>query len=177
MDTLNIAIIGECMVELQRQDNDIRQGFGGDTLNTAVYLARQLPRRQGKVHYVSALGTDNFSQTMLDNWQQEGLNTTLVQRLANKMPGLYFIDTDSHGERSFSYWRSDNPVRASVDCAGLRRSCGRYGRASRRRQPRSSPFEGFCCDRTIVRPAQRRIKMSGTRISARLIPPWTPISR
>ena len=107
MDTLNIAIIGECMVELQRQHNDIRQGFGGDTLNTAVYLARQLPRRQGKVHYVSALGTDHFSQTMLDNWQQENLDTTLVQRLANKMPGLYFIDTDSHGERSFSYWRSD----------------------------------------------------------------------
>ncbi len=107
MDTLNIAIIGECMVELQRQDNGIRQGFGGDTLNTAVYLARQLPQRQGKVHYVSALGTDHFSQTMLDNWQQEGLDTTLVQRLTNKMPGLYFIDTDSHGERSFSYWRSD----------------------------------------------------------------------
>ena len=107
MDTLNIAIIGECMVELQRQDNGIRQGFGGDTLNTAVYLARQLPQRQDKVHYVSALGTDHFSQTMLDNWQQEGLDTTLVQRLTNKMPGLYFIDTDSHGERSFSYWRSD----------------------------------------------------------------------
>ena len=47
MDTLNIAIIGECMVELQRQHNDIRQGFGGDTLNTAVYLARQLPRGRG----------------------------------------------------------------------------------------------------------------------------------
>ena len=50
MDTLNIAIIGECMVELQRQDASIRQGFGGDTLNTAVYLARQLPASQGKVH-------------------------------------------------------------------------------------------------------------------------------
>ena len=107
MDTLNIAIIGECMVELQRQNNDIRQGFGGDTLNTAVYLARQLPADCGKVHYVSALGTDNFSQSMIDTWQQEGVDTSLVQRLANKMPGLYFIDTDSHGERSFSYWRSD----------------------------------------------------------------------
>jgi 2-dehydro-3-deoxygluconokinase len=107
MKTLNIAIIGECMVELQRQDHDIRQGFGGDTLNTAVYLARQLPHTQGKVHYVSALGCDNFSQAMIDNWQQEGIDTTLVQRLPHKMPGLYFIDTDSHGERSFAYWRSD----------------------------------------------------------------------
>ena len=107
MDTLNIAIIGECMVELQRQDNNIRQGFGGDTLNTAVYLARQLPSGCGKVHYVSALGTDNFSQSMIDTWQQEGVDTSLVQRMGNKMPGLYFIDTDSRGERSFSYWRSD----------------------------------------------------------------------
>ena len=43
MKSLDIAIVGECMVELQRQDNVIRQGFGGDTLNTAVYLSRQLP--------------------------------------------------------------------------------------------------------------------------------------
>ena len=107
MNTLNIAIIGECMVELQRQNNDIRQGFGGDTLNTAVYLARQLPKALGTVHYVSALGGDSFSQSMIDAWQQEGVETSLVQRLANKMPGLYFIDTDGHGERSFSYWRSD----------------------------------------------------------------------
>lgn len=107
MKTLNIAIIGECMVELQRQDNEIRQGFGGDTLNTAVYLARQLPAEAGKVHYISALGTDNFSQSMIDAWEQEQVDTSLVQRMTNKMPGLYFIETDTSGERSFSYWRSD----------------------------------------------------------------------
>lgn len=107
MKTLNIAIIGECMVELQRQNNEIRQGFGGDTLNTAVYLARQLPAEAGKVHYISALGTDSFSQSMIDAWEQEQVDTSLVQRMSNKMPGLYFIETDATGERSFSYWRSD----------------------------------------------------------------------
>ncbi|WP_024871905.1 sugar kinase [Tolumonas lignilytica] len=107
MATLNIAIIGECMVELQRREQDIRQGFGGDTLNTAVYLARQLAADQGKVFYVSALGTDHFSQSMIDAWQSERIDTSLVQRLPHKMPGLYFIDTDAQGERSFSYWRSD----------------------------------------------------------------------
>ncbi len=117
MDTLNIAIIGECMVELQRQDNNIRQGFGGDTLNTAVYLARQLPSGCGKVHYVTALGTDNFSQNMIDAWQQEGVDTSLVQRMGNKMPGLYFIDTDSRGERSFSYWRSDAAAKYWLETA------------------------------------------------------------
>lgn len=107
MATLNIGIIGECMVELQRKENEIRQGFGGDTLNTAVYLARQLPAGAGKVHYVSALGTDNFSQSMIDAWEQEQVDTTLVQRMPHKMPGLYFIETDASGERSFAYWRSD----------------------------------------------------------------------
>lgn len=97
MKTLNIAIIGECMVELQRQNNEIRQGFGGDTLNTAVYLARQLPAEAGKVHYISALGTDSFSQSMIDAWEQEQVDTSLVQRMSNKMPGLYFIETDATG--------------------------------------------------------------------------------
>jgi len=36
-----IAAIGECMIELQqRHDGSLQQGFGGDTLNTAVYLCR-----------------------------------------------------------------------------------------------------------------------------------------
>jgi 2-dehydro-3-deoxygluconokinase len=35
---LRIALIGECMIELQqRSDGQLRQSFGGDTLNTAVY--------------------------------------------------------------------------------------------------------------------------------------------
>jgi len=37
----SIAFIGECMVEIREDVNDhIEQAFAGDTLNTAVYLAR-----------------------------------------------------------------------------------------------------------------------------------------
>ena len=36
-----IALIGECMIELQhRADGSLQQSFGGDTLNAAVYLRR-----------------------------------------------------------------------------------------------------------------------------------------
>ena len=38
-----IACIGECMIELNQIDLDTgtaRIGFAGDTLNTAIYLAR-----------------------------------------------------------------------------------------------------------------------------------------
>src|SRR6516225_12432149 len=36
-----VACIGECMIELREQaDGRLTRGFGGDTLNTAIYLAR-----------------------------------------------------------------------------------------------------------------------------------------
>lgn len=111
MDTLNIAIIGECMVELQRQNNQIRQGFGGDTLNTAIYVARMMPSNHYRIHYVTALGTDHFSDAMVAEWNQDKVDTSLVQRLGSKQPGLYFIETDSTGERSFTYWRNDSAAK------------------------------------------------------------------
>ena len=37
-----IALIGECMIELRREPAHLNYRFGGDTLNTAIYLARQL---------------------------------------------------------------------------------------------------------------------------------------
>ena len=50
-----IACIGECMIELkQAGDGLYSRGYGGDTLNTAVYLARL----GNKVRYVTALGDD-----------------------------------------------------------------------------------------------------------------------
>jgi 2-dehydro-3-deoxygluconokinase len=63
------------------------------------------------VHYVTALGTDNFSEEMLAAWQQEQIHTDLIQRMDNKLPGLYFIETDSTGERTFYYWRNDAAAR------------------------------------------------------------------
>ena len=36
-----VACIGECMIELRElPDGSLRRSWGGDTLNTAVYLAR-----------------------------------------------------------------------------------------------------------------------------------------
>lgn len=107
-----IAIIGECMVELALKDAQPPQlGFGGDSLNTAVYLARQLSQSAVSIYYVTALGQDPFSAQMLAHWQQEGINTDLVQQLPDKLPGLYSIVTDEQGERSFYYWRNDAAAR------------------------------------------------------------------
>jgi len=104
---LKIASIGECMIELvQAGPGLLRQGYGGDTLNTAVYLRRSLPAEAGSVAYVTALGDDSFSDEMVKAWQAEGLDCSRVARLEGRLPGLYVIRTDEAGERSFLYWRS-----------------------------------------------------------------------
>jgi len=102
-----IAVIGECMIELSQKGAEVNRGFGGDTLNTSVYIARQVDSAALAVEYVTALGTDNFSQQMLDAWQNEAVGTRLIQRMDNRLPGLYYIETDSTGERTFYYWRNE----------------------------------------------------------------------
>jgi 2-dehydro-3-deoxygluconokinase len=102
-----IAVIGECMIELSEKNAAVNRGFGGDTLNTSVYIARQTDASALAVHYVTALGTDGFSQQMLDAWQQENVHTNLIQRMADRLPGLYYIETDDTGERTFYYWRNE----------------------------------------------------------------------
>ncbi|MGR5140125.1 sugar kinase [Photobacterium sp. DNB23_23_1] len=107
MATMNIAILGECMIELQQANDQLTRNFGGDTLNTAVYLSRLTKDHDINTTYVTALGNDSFSDEMLAAWNKEGINTDLVLRLEGKLPGLYYIETDSTGERSFHYWRND----------------------------------------------------------------------
>ena len=113
---LRVVSFGECMLELQGQAfGQMRQTYGGDTLNTAVYLAR-CGRAQGlQVDYATALGDDPLSSGMLQRWQAEGLSTTLVQRLPGRLPGLYMIEVDERGERHFSYWRDQAAARAYFD--------------------------------------------------------------
>ena len=102
-----IAVIGECMIELSEKGAQVNRGFGGDTLNTSVYIARQVSPAELSVSYVTALGTDTFSQQMMDAWQAENVKTDLIQRMSDRMPGLYYIETDETGERTFYYWRNE----------------------------------------------------------------------
>jgi 2-dehydro-3-deoxygluconokinase len=102
-----VATIGECMIELRHADaQTLKLGFGGDTLNTAVYLARAGRGAGIRVDYITALGDDPYSQRMIAGWREEGVGTDLVARLPGRLPGLYIIRTDERGERSFTYFRS-----------------------------------------------------------------------
>lgn len=111
-----VALIGECMLELQGQAFGVmRQGYGGDTLNTAVYLARCGAAAGIRPSYATGLGEDRFSSGLIERWQDEGVDTGLVRRLAGRMPGLYLIEVDERGERSFSYWRDTSAAKAYFD--------------------------------------------------------------
>ena len=104
----SVLCIGECMIELsEHPDGTLTRAFGGDTLNTALYLARL----GVDVHYVTALGPDSFSEEMLGAWQAEGIGTALIPRVENTVPGLYLIRPDAAGERSVRDWRDSAPVR------------------------------------------------------------------
>jgi len=107
-----IACIGECMIELRQAGSGLySRGFGGDTLNTAVYLARL----GVGVDYITALGDDPLSEEMIAGWQAEGVGTGRVARLAGKLPGLYMIATDGSGERRFFHWRESAAARSLLD--------------------------------------------------------------
>jgi len=93
-------VIGECMIELSQKGAEVNRGFGGDTLNTSVDIARQVDADALAVNYVTALGTDNFSQQMLDAWQSENVDISLTQRMENRLPGLYYIETALTNELS-----------------------------------------------------------------------------
>ena len=41
----------------------------------------------------------------------------VVRRLTGRLPGLYMIELDEHGERRFNYWRDAAAARAYFDAA------------------------------------------------------------
>src|SRR3979409_639265 len=110
-----VASIGECMIEMKQAEAGkgglFSRGYGGDTLNTSVYLARL----GVDVDYVTALGDDTLSDEMIAGWTAEGVGTKRVARLPGKLPGIYMIRTDDKGERRFFHWRESAAARALMD--------------------------------------------------------------
>src|SRR5215467_12209996 len=109
-----IVCVGEVMVELAHgADGRYGLAYGGDTFNTAVYLARAgVP-----VAYATALGDDPYSDGAAALAAAEGVSCDLVQRVPGRTMGLYLIETDPSGERRFTYWRDRAPARELFELA------------------------------------------------------------
>lgn len=107
-----IACIGEVMIEIvSQQSGDAALNVAGDSYNTAVYLAQLARGSDCTVSYVTALGQDTFSQRAVQDMQRFDIGTSHIERRCDRNIGLYAIDTDEAGERSFTYWRSESAAR------------------------------------------------------------------
>ncbi len=100
--------VGEVLIEMARgADGRFSLACGGDTFNTAVYLARA----GIDVGFATALGDDPFSETIMALAAAEGVSTQLVLRVPGRLPGLCIIENGAAGERSFRHWREGAPAR------------------------------------------------------------------
>lgn len=112
--TRRFLSIGECMVEMAMAGDGLyRQGFAGDTFNTAWY-ARRVLGPDWQVSYFTAVGDETLSRRMLAFMEQQQVSTRYIRQLTNRTPGLYMISLNN-GERSFSYWRDSSAAKALAD--------------------------------------------------------------
>lgn len=110
--------IGDPLVEFtSRRDepSTFDRRAGGDTLNTAIYLARLT--KAGSVGYLSRVGNDLHSLWLRETIAAEGVDVSALAVDENARASLSFISTDAQGERSFSYWRDQSPFRTYFDNA------------------------------------------------------------
>ena len=109
---INVVVMGECMVEFGSADCTglYQQGFAGDVFNTGVYIKRCL-QKKASVKFLTVVGTDPLSGQLLSMMHQEQLESDLVHRSKQKKLGLYLINVDEEGERSFTYWRENSAAR------------------------------------------------------------------
>lgn len=119
---MRLLCMGEPMAELRKAGDSFAVSFAGDTFNTAVYCRRLLPKGD-RVGFLTRIGTDPLSDGFVALAEDEGIDTTLVARDAGHNIGIYSVQTDVTGERSFHYWRGDSAARqmfrAPEDLAAL----------------------------------------------------------
>lgn len=112
---MKVLIFGEAMLEYHSHGGSGLR-FGGDTLNTAIHMAR----KGCDVAYVTALGTDPISDALIAAWEAEGIDTRHVLRHPDRSPGIYAIHLDDNGERSFLYWRERSAAREMFAQPGMK---------------------------------------------------------
>ena len=112
---MRVVLVGEAMLELSQAGEGWQLGYGGDTLNTAIHLAR----KGIDTAYLSAIGGDQLSAGLCASWAGEGLDCSLVLTDRARSTGLYAITTDAAGERSFSYWRDSSAARTMFALDGM----------------------------------------------------------
>jgi 2-dehydro-3-deoxygluconokinase len=107
-DQKRAICVGEAIVELARGgDGRFALQSGGDTFNTAIYLARAgLPTA-----FATALSDDPYSEAIVALAKVEGIGTDLILRSAGRLPSLSLIDSDAQGRPRAYAWQEGAPAR------------------------------------------------------------------
>ena len=101
-----VVVIGECMVE-RREGGE--ETFAGDAFNVAAHLKAAAP--DFEVFFASVTGEDALSWRMRQAWATLGIDGSLSSAVRGGRVGVYTVETNSSGERRFSYDRATSAAR------------------------------------------------------------------
>lgn len=112
---VDIAIIGECLVELSSNGtladtSTLNKFFGGDTVTTAVAIARL----GGNVTYLTQVGNDGFSEFILSSLQKENIDTSLIKS-NDEQNGMYIVSRTPEKNELLYYKRKTAATKLSID--------------------------------------------------------------
>ena len=112
---VDIAIIGECLVELSSNGtladtSTLNKFFGGDTVTTAVAVARL----GGNVTYLTQVGNDGFSEFILSSLQKENIDTSLIKS-NDEQNGMYIVSRTPEKNELLYYKRKTAATKLSID--------------------------------------------------------------
>ena len=112
---IDIAIIGECLIELSANGSladtsTLNKYFGGDTVTTAVALARL----GGNVTYLTKVGNDGFSEFILSSLQKENIDTSLI-KTNDEQNGMYIVSHTLENKEVLYYKRKTAATKLSIE--------------------------------------------------------------
>lgn len=109
-----VCFFGEPLLELRHNSNGVfSTQVAGDVFNTAIYLKRlqTLSDRKLNAGLLCSVGNDQISNLLFDACLAHDIEVDWVLRDPLRTIGLYSIELDSFGERSFVYWRQNSAAR------------------------------------------------------------------
>ena len=102
---LDVLCLGEPLLEFNQIKEGNKKtyisGYGGDTSNTAISIARQ----GMSVGFISKVGKDKFGSELLELWKREKVDFSNVSIHQEAPTGIYFVTHDADGHH-FTYYRS-----------------------------------------------------------------------
>ena len=112
---IDFAVIGECLIELSANGSladtsTLNKYFGGDTVTTAVTLARL----GGNVTYLTKIGNDGFSEFIMSALQKENIDTSLI-KTNDEQNGMYIVSHTLENKEVLYYKRKTAATKLSIE--------------------------------------------------------------